>query len=191
MAFRQTYSRVSNEPESRVESALEAIISIESVRVGRCQGLRINGRTNNRPVNEIGSDRAIEFVAGMKGFQGTLQSMAIVYGDLVKRIASASGGSIDPDSYASTLSNIPEFSISVFRRGTPSYGSPTAYASPTGSQELAGGGKLVKTLVGCSIDSFESGINANDSLIMESVSFSFIDLVISPDKLKSNVLKTI
>ena len=175
MAFRQLFSSVDASRNAAAESSLEAVVIIGEQIVGRVQGLRRNGRTNNRPVQEIGTDRVIEFVAGIKNFQGTLQTIAIQYGDLVKRLASFTGTQIDPRSKAAMLTNFPEFEISVFRRGVPNYGSPTLYADTGTAQNLVGTGELVFTQYGCSIDSFESAMNVNDSLIMESVSYSYID----------------
>lgn len=178
MAFRQTYSRVDNSPESQAESSLEAVVVINSIRVGRVQGLRRSGQAQPRPVQEMGSDRVIEFVPGIKTFQGTLQSITITYGDLIKRLSAMVGGQIDSNSKAATITNFPEFDIALMRRGLPSYGSPSQYAAPGGSQDLAGTGKLITTLVGCVIETFEQSFNANESLIMESVSFRYIDEVI-------------
>ena len=111
MAFRQTYSRLDNASEAQAVSSLEMVIVVGGQRVGRCQGLRYSGQAAPRPVTEVGSDRRVEFVPGVKAFQGTLQSIAIKYGPLAKRIASMAGGLIDADSYAATLSNMPEFDI--------------------------------------------------------------------------------
>lgn len=180
MAFRQTYSRIENSEQSRVESTLEAVITINGQRMGRAQGVRSSGQANARPVQELGSDRNIEFVSGIKRFQGTIQSMTIVYGDLVRRLASMGGGTIDPDSKAATITNMPEFDVAIIRRGVPSYSNPQLYAAPGSYQDLAGQGQVIKTLIGCVIESFEQGFNVNESLIMESVSIQYIDEVINP-----------
>lgn len=182
MVFRQTYSRIDNSPEAASESSLEMVIIIAGQRMGRAQGLRRTGRTNIRPVNELGSDRPVELMQGIKAFQGTLQSVSIKYGDLSRRLASLSGGVIDPDSKAATLTNMPEFNIQVMRRGLPQYATPQLYAAPGSSQQLAGTGKLVTTLIGCAIESFEVAYNVNDVVIMESVSLQYIDEITSPDK---------
>lgn len=181
-AFRRSYSRITNEPESQAVSSLEMVVVINNQRVGRVQGLRYSGQAQPRPVTEVGTDRTVEFVPGIKNFQGSIQSMTIQYGDIVKRLASMSGAVIDPDSYAATLSNFPEFDIQIFNRGNPDFASPELYAPTGSSQELAGAGRLDRTLIGCVIETFDSNLNANEALIMESVSFKFIDIVINPDQ---------
>jgi hypothetical protein len=180
MPFRLQYSRIENSEEAAVESTLEAAVVINGIRVGRVQGLRHSGQANIRPVQEIGTDRVIEFVPGIKNYQGSLQSITIQYGDLVKRLASLTGAPIDSQSYATMLTNFPEFDIAVMRRGAVSYQSPDLYATIAGTENLAGQGTLIKVLQGCAIESFEQSFNANESLIMESVSFRFIDVAIEP-----------
>jgi hypothetical protein len=182
MSYRTTYSRVDNAPESRAESTLEMVLKMNGVPMGRIQGLRRSGQAAPRPVQELGSDRNVEFVSGIKNFQGTLQSITIVYGDLVKRLVSLSGGVIDETSKSAMLSNMPEFDISVMRRGTPNYGSPTLYAPSGSAQTLAGGGTVLTTIIGCVIDTFEQGINVNETLIMESVSIRYIDEMLGAGK---------
>ncbi len=180
MPFRQQFSRIENSEQAAVESTLEAAVVINGMRVGRVQGLRYSGQANIRPVQEIGTDRVIEFVPGIKNYQGTLQSITIQYGDLVKRLASLAGAPIDSQSYASLLTGFPDFDIAIMRRGNTNYTSPALYAPIAGSENLAGQGTLIKVLQGCAIESFEQSFNANESLIMESVSFRFIDVAIEP-----------
>lgn len=179
MPFRRTYSNVDSSEQSQALSSLEAVVIIGGQRMGRIQGLRHSGQAQPRPVNEIGSDKSVEFVPGIKQYSGTIQSITIAYGDLVRRIASLTGGQIDPDSYAATLSNLPEFDIQCFQRGTPQYNNPELYAAPSQPQNLVGSGQLIKTFMGCVIESFEGSLNVNESLVMESVSFRFIDIVLN------------
>jgi hypothetical protein len=175
MAFRTTFSRFENTDFAKAETSLEAIVTINNLKMGRVQGLRRSLQAQPKPVTEVGSDRAVEYVPGIKMFQGTLQSMTIRYGDLVRRLASMSGGQIDLDSKAATISNMPEFDIITFRRKTPTYGGADLYNLGGATQDLAGAGRPQYTLLGCIIDNFESAINVNDSLIMESVSIKYID----------------
>lgn len=184
MAFRTTYSRIENSEESRAVSTNEAIVTINGLKVGRCQGLRTSLQANSRPIQEMGSDRNVEFVPGIKRFQGTLQSITIQYGNLVQRLASMAGGSIDPDSIAAIISNMPEFDISIVQRGAPSFTAPQLYSPPGGFQDLAGAGQVIKTLIGCVISSAEQPFNVNEPLIMESVSFEYIDEVVSPQSVR-------
>ena len=177
MSFRQTYSRFDNDPLSQAESSLEMVIMINNLRMGRIQGLRYSGNAAPRPVTEIGTDRRVEFVPGIKTYQGSIQAITITYGDLLKRISSVTGTPVDPASKAATLSNFPEFDIVITRRGLPSYNNPALYAPPQSEQPLAGSGGMSKTLVGCVITSFEGSINVNEALLMESVSFEFIDIM--------------
>lgn len=187
MAYRQTYSRIENSAEAQAESTLEAVVVINGQRMGRVQGLRRSGQAAPRPVQEMGSDRVIEHVPGIKVFQGTLQSITIVYGDLVRRLASVAGGQIDANSKAATLSNMPDFNIALMRRGAPDYSSPELYAGASGEQNLAGTGKLITTLIGVVIESFEQGLSVNETLIMESVSFRYIDEVNEASKDVSSI----
>lgn len=177
MAFRQTYSRLDNAPESQAVSSLEIVAVINNLRIGRLQGLRYSGQAGPRPVTEIGTDRTVEFVPGLKSYQGTVQSITIKYGDLVKRLVSMAGGIIDPDSHAAMLSNMPEFDIQILDRGNPNYQSPLLYAPSSDTQNLAGSGKLIKTLMGCVIETFDQSFNSNEALVMESVSLKFVDIV--------------
>jgi hypothetical protein len=178
MTFRVSYSRLDNDPASQALSSLEIVLRINNIPVGRAQGLRRSGQAAPRPVNEMGSDRVVEFVPGIKTFQGTLQSITLKYGDLMKRLASAAGGEIDAQSKAATLSNMPEFDISVLDRGNPNFTSPSLYAPAGSGQNLAGTGKLIVTLIGCVVESFEQSFNVNEALVMESVSFRYIDEVV-------------
>ena len=175
MPFRTTYSRLTNAPEARAETTLEAVVVINGLKMGRVQGLRKSGQAGPRNVDELGSDRSVEFVPGIKRFNGSLQSITIRYGDLVKRLASMAGGVIDADSKAATLSNCPEFDIAILRRGTPEYTNPTLYAETGGYQDLVATGGVVSVLQGCIIASFEQGFNVQDAIIMESATFQYID----------------
>ncbi|MCD8487890.1 MAG: hypothetical protein LRZ84_14430 [Desertifilum sp.] len=175
MPFRQTYSRLGNDPQSRAVSSLEMVIAINGLAVGRCQGLRRSGQANPRPVTEIGSDRVVEYAPGVKMYSGSLQSIVVRYGDLIQRIASATGAAIDPDSKATTLSNFPEFDIVITSRGDGTFASPELFAQPGESKSLAGQGGMVTTLMGCCIDTFESSTSSQDVLQMESVNFRYID----------------
>jgi hypothetical protein len=157
------------------------LVVINGMRVGRLQGLRYSAQGSPRPVTEVGTDRNVEFVPGIKQFQGSIQTIMLRYGPIIKRLASMSGAVIDPDSVAATLSNFPEFNIEVYDRGNPDYNSPALYAPTGNSQDLTGSGKLAETLIGCVIETFDKNLNANEALIMESVSFKFIDVVLSPD----------
>jgi hypothetical protein len=177
MAYRTTFSRFDNTDFAKAETSLEAIVTINNLKMGRIQGLRRSLQAQTKPVTETGSDRAVEYLTGIKMYQGTLQSITIRYGDLVRRLASASGGIIDNDSKAATISNMPEFDIMTFRRKSPTYGGAELYNLGGGAQDLAGGGRPMYTLLGCIIDNFESAINVNDVLIMESVSIKYIDEV--------------
>lgn len=176
MAFRQTYSRVENSSQSRAEFSLDIAVVINGIRLGRIQSLSISTQTQNRPAIEIGSDRAVEFVPGIKQFQGRISSMLLRYGDMVKRIASVSGGAIDNTSRAATLTNAPEFDIVLARRGAPAGGGiPALFNVGQGPQDLAGGGGVIGSIYGCSIMSYEATLSAQDTLIMENVSFSAVD----------------
>lgn len=177
MAFRTTYSRVSNEPAFRLESSLDMAIVIAGQRVGRIQGFSSSGQPSPRPAIEIGSDRVVEFIQGIKMYQGRIQSMTLRYGDLVKRLASLSGGVIDGRSQAATLTNMPEFDIALFRRGNAGEPAPQLLAPNSASQDLSGSGGLVKMFIGCVIDSFDQAINAQDSMIMENVSVKYVDVI--------------
>jgi len=181
MAFRTTFSRFDNSADTRAVSSLEIVLAINGVRVARCQGVTHNGRTNNRPVQELGTDRVVEFVPGIKNFSGTIRSITIQYGDITQRLASAAGTPIDAMSRAAMLSNFPDFSIEVYKRGSVDFSnsSPTAFATPDSSQDLAGRGALMQQFVGCSLTNYDQQYNVNDALIMESVSFEFVDLAIA------------
>lgn len=193
MAFRTTYSRVDNSPEAQATSSLEMVISIGKQRLGRCQGLRYNYRGNPRPLNEIGSDRTVEFLPGLKNFSGSLQLVLIQYGPALKRLAALTGTEIDPNSLAATLTNFPEFEIELYDRGNPNYRSPELYAPVGSTQDLAGGGRLVQVLMGCVIESGDFNLNASETMVMESVSFQFVDIAIEPgqDVNKLNTLKVV
>lgn len=177
MAFRTTYSRLDNAPEAQAVSSLEIVLRINNIPIGRAQGLRRSGQAAPRPVNELGTDRVVEYVPGVKTFQGSLQSLTLKYGSLVKRLASATGTPIDPDSMAATLSNFPEFDITVLDRGNPDYTSPQLYAPAQDAGNLAGSGKMLITLIGCVIESFDQNFSNSEALVMESVSFKYIDEV--------------
>ncbi len=175
MAFRKTYSNVDNAPQARAESGLEAVVIINGIKLGRIQGLRWNYNSGIAPVTEIGTDHPVEFVPGMKAYQGTMQSITLRYGNLVQRIASAIGTPIDPDSMSAILSNFPEFDIHIMSRGQAQLNTPQAYAPASPPQALAGAGNVMGVLKGVAIASAEQGINAGQALLMESVSFQAID----------------
>lgn len=177
MPFRTKYSTVDSKPESSAVLSQEMVIMINNIPQGRIQGLRWNFNTGVSGVDEIGTDHTVEFVPGKKSYQGTIQSVIVEYGSLVQRIASASGSPIDGTSFSATLLNLPEFDIHVMRRGQAQLNAPQAYAPTSPTQRLAGAGKPLYVLQGCVIASGEASINANQALLMESVSFQFIDLV--------------
>lgn len=177
MPFRETFSRLTNAPEARAETTLEAVVVINGLKMGRVQGLRKSLQAGPRPVDELGSDISVEIVPGIKKYNGSLQSITIRYGDLVKRLASMAGGVIDTNSKAATLSNMPEFDIAILRRGTPTFGSPQLYAPTGGSQDLVGSGGVVSVLVGCVIATAEQTYGVQDALVMESCTFQYIDEV--------------
>lgn len=179
MAFRRTYSRVENNVQARAEFSLDIAIIVNGLRMGRIQSLSISTQTQARPAIEIGSDRAVEFVPGIKQYQGRISSMLLRYGDLAKRLASAAGGSIDRTSRAATLTNMPEFDIVIARRGAAVGGIPQLYNIGGGPQALAGGGGVLGTIYGCVLMSYETNITAQDTLIMENVSFSAVDQTLS------------
>jgi hypothetical protein len=176
MPFRTLYSNIDNEIESHAVSSLEIRISINGFPVGRATGLRKSGNTAIRPVTEIGSDRPAEFLDGIKQYQGSLQTVLLFYGSLIKRISSMAGGEIDEMSASATLSNLPEFDIEIARRGTPTYRDPGKYNPGGQAQELAGSGGVVEILRGCMIESFESAYTAENALITESMNFKFVDV---------------
>lgn len=176
-AFRTTYSRVENSREARAEFALDMALVINGYRFGRIQGLSHSMQASTRPANEIGSDRAVEIVPGIKVYSGRIQSMVLQYGNLIKRLASVTGAVIDQTSEAATLTNFLDFNIVVARRGSAGQPAPDRYASSQGPLDLAGTGGVVKVLQGCAIDGYESSINANETLIMESVQIKFCDLM--------------
>ena len=177
MAFRQTYSRVENSAQSRIEHSLDMAIIINNFRVGRIQGFSASGQSSPRPVIELGSDRVVEFVPGIKMFQARIQSMSLRYGSMPKRLASLAGGVIDQRSLAATMTNMPEFDIGVFRRGNAGAPAPQRYAPPRQSVDLAGSGGLVELYRGCIIDTFERSMSAQESAIMENVSIRYVDVV--------------
>jgi len=179
MAFRQTYSRTENNAQARAEFSLDIAIVINGLRLGRIQSISISAQTQARPAIEIGSDRAVEFVPGIKQYQGRISSMMLKYGDLMKRLASVSGGIIDATSRAATITNLPEFDIVLARRGSAGVGVPQLYAPAQGPQDLSGAGGILGTIFGCVINSHEVNITAQDTLIMENVSFSAIDMTLS------------
>lgn len=180
MAFRQTYSRVENSVLARAEFSLEIALMINGLRLGRIQSLSISCQTQARPAIEIGSDRAVEFVPGIKQYQGRISSMMIKYGDMTKRIASVSGGFIDATSHAATITNLPEFDIVITRRGTPGYhATPELYAAAWIPENNSGSGGIIGTIYGCVLNSWEANITAQETLIMENVSFSAIDQTLS------------
>jgi hypothetical protein len=149
------------------------------LRLGRIQSLSISAQTQARPAIEIGSDRAVEFVPGIKQYQGRISSMMLKYGDLAKRIASVSGGIIDQTSRAATITNMPNFDIVIARRGSAGVGVPQLYAATQGPADLSGGGGVIGTIYGCVLNSWECNITAQDTLIMENVSFSAVDQTLS------------
>lgn len=175
MAFRQTYSRVENSAQSRAQFSLDIAIVINGLRLGRIQSLSLSVQTQARPAIEIGSDRAVEIVPGIKQYQGRISSMMLMYGDLIKRFASTSGGIIDSTSRAATITNLPEFDIMLSRRGSAGTGVPQLYATPQGPQDLSGGGGIVGVIYGVAINSYEMNITAQDTLVMENVSFTAVD----------------
>lgn len=177
MVFRKTYSTVDNNANARAELSQEMVIMIGNIPQGRIQGLRWNFNTGVGTVDEIGTDHVVEFVPGKKSYQGTMQSVIVKYGSLIQRIASSAGAPIDGSSMSATLLNLPEFDIHIMRRGQAQLGTPQAYAPTSPSQKLAGAGKAMYILQGCVIASGEASINANQALMMESVSFQFIDMV--------------
>lgn len=179
MAFRTTYSRVENSVLARAEFSLDIALVINGLRLGRIQSLSISAQTQARPAIEIGSDRAVEFVPGIKQYQGRISSMMLKYGDLAKRIASVSGGIIDQTSRAATITNLPEFDIVIARRSSAGVGVPQLYAPTQGPADLSGGGGIIGTIFGCVLNSWECNITAQDTLIMENVSFSAIDQTLS------------
>ncbi|NER79651.1 MAG: hypothetical protein F6K42_08725, partial [Leptolyngbya sp. SIO1D8] len=81
-------------------------------------------------------------------------------------------------SEAATLTNFPDFDIVVARRGSAGQPAPSRYAGSQGPLDLAGTGGIVKVFIGCAIDGYESSINANETLIMESVQIKFCDLML-------------
>lgn len=178
MAFRPTMSRLINDEQSVVESSLEAVVTINGFPVGRATGVRGSIQTGARAVNELGSDRGVEIIQGIKGYQGTLQSVTIRYGDTVKRLASMAGGKIDAMSKAATLSNMPPFDLVISRRGTPGFNTPQLYADPEASQKLSGTGDVIKTFMNCVISSAEQNFNSDQAMIMESVQFIYLDEVL-------------
>ncbi|MBT9316293.1 hypothetical protein [Leptothoe spongobia] len=177
MAFRQTYSRVENSAQTRIEHSLDMAIIINGFRMGRIQGFSASGQASPRPVTEIGSDRAVEHVPGIKMFQARIQSMSLRYGTLPKRLASVAGGVIDQRSLSSTLTNMPEFDIGVFRRGSAGAPAPQLYAPAQQPANLSGTGGLVELYQGCIIDTFERSISAQEATIMENVSIRYIDVI--------------
>jgi hypothetical protein len=179
LAFRNTYSRVENSVFARAEFSLDIALVINGLRLGRIQSISISAQTQARPAIEIGSDRAVEFVPGIKQYQGRISSMMLKYGDLMKRLASVSGGIIDRTSRAATITNMPEFDIVIARRGSAGVGVPQLYAPAQGPADLSGGGGIIGTIFGCVINSYESNFTAQDTLIMENVSFSAIDQTLS------------
>lgn len=179
MAFTQTYSRVENSVLARAEFSLDIALVINGLRLGRIQSLSISCQTQARPAIEIGSDRAVEFVPGIKQYQGRISSMMLKYGDMVKRFASVSGGVIDATSRAATFSSMPEFDIVIARRGSPGFATPQLYAPAQGPQDNSGGGGVIGTIYGCVINSWEANITAQETLIMENVSFSAVDQTLS------------
>lgn len=176
-AFRATYSRVENAPEARAEFALDMALVINGFRFGRIQGLSHSMQASTRPATEIGSDRAVEIVPGIKMYTGRIQSMVLQYGNLVKRLASVTGAVIDQTSEAATLTNFPDFDIVIARRGSAGQPAPTRYAGSQGPLDLAGTGGVVSVLLGCAIDGYEKSINASETLIMESVQIKFCDMM--------------
>ncbi|MEO0376205.1 MAG: hypothetical protein AAF329_16600 [Cyanobacteria bacterium P01_A01_bin.17] len=177
MAFRQTYSRVENSAQTRIEHSLDMAVIINGFRVGRLQGISASAQASPRPVTELGSDRAVEHVPGIKMYQARIQSMTLRYGDLPKRLASLAGGVVDQRSQASTLTNMPEFDIGIYRRGSAGSPAPQLYAPAQQPANLAGSGGLIKMFIGCIIDTFEQSITAQEATIMENVSIRFIDVV--------------
>jgi hypothetical protein len=177
MAFRQTYSRVENSEQARADFSLDMALIINGFRFGRVQGISHSMQASPRRVTELGSDRAVEIVPGIKQYQGRIQSLALQYGALPKRLASVIGAVIDASSEAATLTNFPEFDIVIARRGSAGQPAPTLNAPAQGPLDLAGTGGVIMTMIGCAIESYERSINANETLIMESCSIQFIDLV--------------
>lgn len=177
MAFRQTYSRVENSDQARAEFSLDMALIINGFRFGRIQGLSTSMQGNIRPVQELGSDRAVEMVPGIKQYQGRIQSIMLQYGSLIKRLASVAGAVIDGTSEAATLTNFPEFDIVIARRGSAGQPAPTLYQQSQGPLDLAGTGDVIATCLGCAIESYERSLNAQETLIMENVSIRFCDMV--------------
>lgn len=179
MAFRRTFSRVENAPQARAEFSLDIGVVINGFRLGRIQSISWSMQAGARPALEIGSDRAVEFVPGVKQYQGRVSSMLLQYGDLVKRLASVTGTIIDASSRAATLTSMPEFDIVIARRGTAGQAAPTLYAPAQPPRDLAGSGGIICTLIGCVIQSADINMSAQETLIMENVSIAFVDQVLS------------
>lgn len=175
MAYRTTYSRVENSPQARAENSLDIAVIINGFRMGRIQSLSLSGQASPRPATELGSDRAIEYVPGIKMFSARCQSMTLRYGDLIKRLASLSGAYIDQDSIAATLTNFPEFDIVIARRGSAGEPAPSRYAPSLPTQDLSGSGGAIKILQGCVIETFDQNFQSQETLIMENVSIKYID----------------
>jgi len=177
MTFRKTYSRLDNNPEAQAVSSMELAVMVNNLPVGRVQSVRWSLQASPRDVTEIGSDRVVEYVPGIKRYSGSIQSLTIKYGPLISRLSSMAGGTVDAESLAKTLSDMPEFDIQVIDRGNPDLTSPSLYAPSQDTGNLAGTGNLLYTLMGCVIESAEQGINASDALVMESASIKFVDIV--------------
>lgn len=175
MPFRRSYSATENQPQSRAESAVLTQIVINGFALGRIQGVQGAGQAANQPMTELGTDRAVEFVPGIKMYNGSFSSATIRYGDMVKRLAAVAGTLLKASSKAAILSNFPEFDIQVVRAGNPSYPEPALYSELTDGANLSGGGDVIKTYVGCSITNFSQSLQSQQAMIMEQVSFQYID----------------
>ena len=176
MPFRDPYSKVENQSRSRAESSVLTQIVINGFPLGRIQGLQGAGQAANQPMTELGTDRAVEFVPGIKIYNGSFSSATIRYGDMVKRLAAVTGTKLTASSKASILSDFPEFDIQVVRAGNPTYPDPALYPLLDGNTvNLSGAGDVIKEYIGCSITNFSQSFQSQQAMIMEQVSFQYID----------------
>ena len=178
MPFRRTYSHAENNPQSRAESAILTQIVINGFALGRIQGVQSSGQAANQPITEIGSDRAVEIVPGVKMYNGSFSSATIRYGDMVKRLASVAGTLLSASSKAEMLSNFPEFDIQFVRQSNPNYPDPNLYNDLQDTDNRSGAGGVIKTLVGCAITNFSQSFQSQQALIMEQVSFQYLDEIV-------------
>ncbi|MBT9160463.1 MAG: hypothetical protein DDT26_01749 [Dehalococcoidia bacterium] len=175
MPFRRTYSAYQNEDQARAEASVLIIPTINNLRLGRAQGLRRSNSTGARPVSELGTPHDVEIVPGKQSYNGSLQSITIRYGDLTKRLASMAGGKIEKASKAHTIHHMPEFDLEIIRAAPPTYNNPELFADFSERQDLTGKGGLLTRLFGCCIVNYEQSFSINDALVMESVSFIYVN----------------